>query len=214
MLHKETVEPRTLDLLKQLQAEPLLDKFNLVGETALALRLGHRKSIDLDLFTRDEFDLEELKTMLVNKYGLKVSYERHQTLKGFIDGIMIDCIQFNYPHLYAPTVIEGVRLESIPDIIAMKLSAIAQNGTRIKDFIDIATLSTLYSFEEMLDFYISKFPKANVLMPIKALTYFDEIDFNESIVMISGKFDWKKIDKRLNEMVRDSKRVFITPPLM
>ena len=87
---------------------------------------------------------------------------------------MIDCIQFNYPHLYAPTVIEGVRLESIPDIIAMKLSAIAQNGTRIKDFIDIATLSTLYSFEEMLDFYISKFPKANVLMPIKALTYFDE----------------------------------------
>jgi hypothetical protein len=127
---------------------------------------------------------------------------------------MIDCIQFNYPHLYAPTVIEGVRLESIPDIIAMKLSAIAQNGTRIKDFIDIATLSTLYSFEEMLDFYISKFPKANVLMPIKALTYFDEIDFNESIVMISGKFDWKKIDKRLNEMVRDSKRVFITPPLV
>lgn len=214
MLHKETVEPRTLELLKQLQAEPLLSGFNLVGGTALALRLGHRKSIDLDLFTREEFNLEELKAMLINKYELKISYERHQTLKGFIDGVMIDCIQFNYPHLQAPNTIDGVRLESIPDIIAMKLSAIAQNGTRIKDFIDIAMLSTIYSFDEMLNFYISKFPKANVLMPIKALTYFDEIDFNESVVMISGKFDWKYIDKRLNEMVRDSKKVFTTPPIL
>ena len=93
MLHKETVESRTLELLKQLQAEPLLSGFNLVGGTALALRLGHRKSIDLDLFTREEFNLEELKTMLINKYELKISYERHQTLKGFIDGVMIDCIQ-------------------------------------------------------------------------------------------------------------------------
>ena len=120
----------------------------------------------------------------------------------------------NYPHLQAPNTIDGVRLESIPDIIAMKLSAIAQNGTRIKDFIDIAMLSTIYSFDEMLNFYISKFPKANVLMPIKALIYFDEIDFNESVVMISGKFDWKYIDKRLNEMVRDSKKVFVTPPIL
>ncbi len=49
MLQKETVDPRTLELLKRLQAEPLLQTFNLVGGTALALRLGHRKSIDLDI---------------------------------------------------------------------------------------------------------------------------------------------------------------------
>ena len=193
MLHKETVEPRTLELLKQLQAEPLLQSFNLVGGTALALRIGHRKSIDLDLFTTEDFDLEELKSMLVQRYGLKVSYERNQTLKGFIDGVMIDCIRFNYPHLQSPDIIDGIRLESVPDIIAMKLSAIAQNGTRIKDFIDIATLSTQYSLEEMLDFYILKFPMANVMMPIKALTYFDEIDFNESVVMTTGNFNWNKI---------------------
>ena len=58
MLQKETIEPRTLELLKALQGEPLLKTFNLVGGTALALRLGHRKSIDLDLFTKEEFDLE------------------------------------------------------------------------------------------------------------------------------------------------------------
>ena len=212
MLHKETVEPRTLELLKRLQAEPLLQTFNLVGGTALALRLGHRKSIDLDLFTREEFDLEELKAMLTENYGLKVSYERNQTLKGFIDGVMIDCIRFDYPHLQAPDIVEGLRLESVPDIIAMKLSAIAQNGTHVKDFIDIAVLSTRYSLDRMLEFYSLKFPNANVLMPVKALTFFDEIDFNESVVMTSGKFDWKRIAKRLNEMVRNSKKVFATIP--
>lgn len=212
MLQTQTVEPATLELLKKLQQEPLLATFNLVGGTALALRVGHRKSVDLDLFTREEFDLEEVKSMLIEKYDLKVSFERQQTLKGFIGGVMIDCIRFNYPHLQAPDKIDGVRLESIPDIIAMKLSAIAQNGTRIKDFIDIATLSTKYSFDEMLQFYADKFSNANIVMPAKALTYFDEINFDESVVMTSGKFDWKNVAKRLQDMAKNPQKVFQTNP--
>ena len=117
MLHKETVEPGTLELLKYLQSEPLLSSFNLVGGTALALRIGHRKSVDLDLFTRDEFDLDTLKSMLVEKYGFRSSFERGYTLKGFIDGVMIDCIRFDYPHLQNPDILEDIRLESIPEIL-------------------------------------------------------------------------------------------------
>lgn len=210
MLQTQTVEPATLELLRKLQQEPLLATFNLVGGTALALRIGHRKSVDLDLFTREEFDLEEVKSMLVEKYDFKVSFERQHTLKGFIGGVMIDCIRFNYPHLQAPDEIGGVRLESIPDIIAMKLSAIAQNGTRVKDFIDIATLSTKYSLDEMLQFYVDKFPNANIVMPAKALTYFDEINFDESVVMTTGKFDWKRVAKRLQDMAKNPQKVFST----
>lgn len=212
MLQTQTVESATLELLKKLQQEPLLATFNLVGGTALALRIGHRKSVDLDLFTREEFDLEEVKSMLIEKYDLKVSFERQQTLKGFIGGVMIDCIRFNYPHLQSPDEIDGVRLESIPDIIAMKLSAIAQNGTRIKDFIDIATLSTKYTLDEMLQFYADKFSNANIVMPAKALTYFDEINFDESVVMTSGKFDWKRVAKRLQDMAKNPQKVFQTNP--
>ena len=51
-----------------MQKEPLLSTFNLVGGTALALHLGHRKSIDLDFFTSESFDLEEVKMMLIKKY--------------------------------------------------------------------------------------------------------------------------------------------------
>ena len=50
MLHLATVEPRTLGLLKQIQALPELKEYRLVGGTALALLIGHRKSVDLDLF--------------------------------------------------------------------------------------------------------------------------------------------------------------------
>ena len=212
MLQKETIEPGTLELLKQLQHEPLLQSFNLVGGTALALRMGHRKSIDLDLFTREAFDLEEVTEMLVHHYGMKVTYARKQTLKGFIDGIKIDCIRYDYPHLNTPDTIEEIRLESVPDIIAMKLSAIAHNGSRIKDYIDSANLSTHYSFNTMLEFYTAKFDNANPVMPIKAITYYGEIDFNEPVVMLTDEFDWNKIASRLEQMVAHPDKVFDRRP--
>jgi hypothetical protein len=56
MLFKETVESTTLDLIRGLQSDPILKGFVLVGGTALSLMIGHRKSIDIDLFTSDQFD--------------------------------------------------------------------------------------------------------------------------------------------------------------
>lgn len=208
MLQTQAVEPRTLELLRELQKEPLMSSFNLVGGTALALRIGHRKSIDLDFITKEEFDIVELREMLVKKYAMKVAFERGQTLKGFINGVMIDCIRFNYPHIAEPDIIGGVRLESVPDIIAMKLDAVSHNGTRIKDFVDIAVLSAQYSLDEMLQFYLAKYPNANVLMPVKSLVFFDDINFDESVVMINGLFDWKKIAQRLVDMTEQPNKIF------
>ena len=208
MLYKETIEPKTLELLIDLQKEPLLSTFNLVGGTALALHLGHRKSIDLDFFTSESFDLEEVKMMLIKKYDFKVSYSRSQTLKGFINGVKVDFIKFDYPHLHNSDIIDEVRIESVPDIIAMKLLSITDNGSRIKDFIDIAYLSSWFSLEEMLQFFIRKITNSNIMMPIKALTYFDDIDFNESIVMLNNNFDWDKIANRLINMTKEPNKIF------
>ena len=208
MLHKETVETSTLELLKNLQSEPLLESFNLVGGTSLALRLGHRKSVDLDLFSKEDFDLQEVKELLVNKYNLKVGYEKGKTLKGFIGKVMVDLIRYDYPHIQPIESEEGIRLESLPDIVAMKLSSICDNGSRIKDFIDIAYLSNLYSFEEMLQFYTQKFPSSNPIVPTKSLVYFDDINYDESVIMMHEVFDWKVIAKRLNEMTAYPEKQF------
>jgi len=195
-------------LLKNLQSEPLLESFNLVGGTSLALRLGHRKSVDLDLFSKEDFDLQEVKELLVNKYNLKVGYEKGKTLKGFIGKVMVDLIRYDYPHIQPIETEEGIRLESLPDIVAMKLSSICDNGSRIKDFIDIAYLSNLYSFEEMLQFYTQKFPSSNPIVPTKSLVYFDDINYDESVIMMHEVFDWKVIAKRLNEMTAYPEKQF------
>lgn len=208
MLYTETIEGGTLELLRNLQSEVLLSSFNLVGGTSLALRMGHRKSVDLDLFTKDDFDLQELRELLVNKYNLRVSYEKGKTLKGFINNVKIDLIKYDYPQVCSVETIEGIRFESIPDVIAMKLSAICDNGSRMKDFIDIAFLSSKYSFDDMLKFYSTKFPASNQMMLAKALVYFADIDFNEDIVMLNCDFNWDKIAKRLNDMTLQRDRVF------
>ncbi len=208
MLYTETIEGGTLELLRNLQSEVLLSSFNLVGGTSLALRMGHRKSVDLDLFTKDDFDLQELRELLVNKYNLRVSYEKGKTLKGFINNVKIDLIKYDYPQVCSVETIEGIRFESIPDVIAMKLSAICDNGSRMKDFIDIAFLSSKYSFDDMLKFYSTKFPASNQMMLAKALVYFADIDFNEDIVMLKYDFNWDKISKRLNDMTLQRDRVF------
>ena len=71
MLYTQTVAPRTLELLKKLEAEPSLAAFNLAGGTALALYLGHRKSVDLDLFSPQSFDAKKLATL---KYGFRTDF--------------------------------------------------------------------------------------------------------------------------------------------
>lgn len=213
MLHTETIEGTTLQLLKNLQGEQLLSTFNLAGGTALSLYLGHRKSIDLDLFTPYSFDTPKLKNYLEKVYDFRTGYMEKDTLKGTIMGIKIDCITYAYDTLESPYTEMGIRLYSIEDIIAMKLSAIADNGARLKDFIDIAYLSTRFSFYSMLKCYERKYPKANVIRPFKAITYFNDIDFDEDIVMLNTSFQWGKIERRLIAMTQDQSQIFSSTPL-
>lgn len=213
MLHTETVKGSTLELLKKLESETILSGFNLAGGTSLSLYLGHRISIDLDLFTSESFNTNLLEKFLHENYHFRTDYMEKDTLKGSIDGIKIDCITHRYDYLEKPYIENGIRLYSIEDVVAMKLSAIADNGSRLKDFIDIAFLSTRFPFYSMLKFYERKFPEANVIRPYKAITYFEDIDFEENIIMINGKYDWKLIEKRLIDMTKKQNKIFASYPI-
>ncbi len=69
MLHLETVEPGTFSLLERLLKLPEIKNFFLVGGTALALKYGHRISVDLDLFGHESFDKEAIIEILRNEFG-------------------------------------------------------------------------------------------------------------------------------------------------
>lgn len=214
MLHTETVKGTTLELLRSLENEELLSSFNLAGGTALSLYLGHRISIDLDLFSPILFEPDELRAHLESHYGFRTSFMRGHTLKGVISGVKVDCLAYDYPYINPPFKDDGIRLYDIADIIAMKLSAVTDNGTRLKDFIDIACLSTRYSFSSMLGFYLQKFPNVNVMRPFKSITYFEDIDFNEDIVMLNGGFEWRLVEERLLEMSVNQDKIFENFPLL
>jgi len=214
MLHTETVERETLELLKRLAHDPELSGFNLAGGTALALYLGHRISIDLDLFTSRPFDARALEDHLIRHYDFRGDFLEKNTLKGSIQGVKIDCITHNYPCVNDPFISpSGIRLYGMEDIAAMKLSAIADNGTRLKDFVDIACLSVKLSLQTMLDAYQRKYRNSNSLRALKGLNFWEDILFDEPIQMIGGIYQWDRIEKRLYAMMRNTERVFPDFPL-
>src|ERR1700733_2766246 len=124
MLHLETIEPESLELLKGLMQKSYLEHFVLVGGTALALQIGHRQSNDLDLFTNQDFNTSELIPLLLNDYSLKPTLQMPQTLICEINNIKVDFIRFKYPFIRPVIETDGIRILSIEDIAPMKLDAI------------------------------------------------------------------------------------------
>ncbi|HDR51474.1 MAG TPA: hypothetical protein ENN90_07625 [Mariniphaga anaerophila] len=125
-----------------------------------------------------------------------------------INGIIVDCIAHQYPWIENYKSLEGIRLAGFKDIAAMKLNAISGNGTRLKDFIDVATLSTKLSLNEMLQAYQQKY-NSNPLIALKSIVYFDDINFDEPILMTERKsFSWKKIETRLLNMFNSPEKLF------
>lgn len=200
MLRKETVSESTLELLKTLMRDELLKDFFLVGGTALSLQIGHRISIDLDLFIQASFDENEMLSNLEERYQFQMDFQARNTLKGSIRGVKVDLIMHKYPLLKSLIEVEGIRMAAPEDIAAMKLNAITGNGTRLKDFIDIAYLSSLLTLSQMIDAYEEKYATRNPAMVIKALDYHNDINFNEPVEMLDGKYKWEDIKKRLNKM--------------
>lgn len=212
MLYTKTVKDTTLELLKSLMKDDKLNDFVLVGGTALSLQIGHRISVDLDLFSEKVFEAEVLREYLEGIYHLQTDYMAFATVKGEIDGVKIDCISHSYPWIKPHIIDNGISLASLEDICAMKLNAIAGNGTRIKDFIDVAYLSAKFSLHQMLDFYEQKY-HANPLMPLKGLVYFADIDKTAPVKMADGKpLKWNMIEKRLLAMEKNTDKVFEAYP--
>ena len=116
MLHKETVEASTLDLIHRLMADDDLKEFNLVGGTAIALMFGHRISVYIDLFTNNPFDSQRLGALLSAKYKIDNLETDNNNINCFIEDIKVDCIAHCYPWIQPAVFIEGIRMASIEDI--------------------------------------------------------------------------------------------------
>ena len=155
-LHYHAVSPPLLKLLRQLMQEKLLALFQLVGGTALALRLGHRVSVDIDLFSDQTFDVQAVAEMLRDRLSIQSLEMAKNTVCGEVGGIKIDIMAHRYPMIGTVCEVDNIRLSSLEDIAAMKLNAISNRGCK-KDFWDYAELLKSFSREEMLSFFAKKY---------------------------------------------------------
>ena len=176
MLHLETIEPATLELLKQLQSLPELSEMRLVGGTSLALQLGHRISVDLDLFGRLNCGTDVLLSRL-SKLGATTLIHETQNIHIFIiNGVKVDIVNFELPWRSPAVIEDGIRLAHLEDIAAMKITAAVGRGTK-KDFIDICyLLQSTFTMSEMLTYYLEKYPNASKFMAFKSLSYFEDAE--------------------------------------
>ena len=99
-------------------------------------------------------------------------------------------------------------MASTSDIVAMKLTAVSQSGNRLKDFVDIAYLSSVMTLNDMLDAFEKKYPRTDKLSAVRGLTYFNDIDFSIEVKLMKGTFDWGKIEDRLYQMVQTPEKLF------
>ena len=171
----------------------------LVGGTALALQIGHRKSIDLDLFGDIDFDNVNTAKVFTN-FNNTITLKRSKNINIFsIDDVKVDFVNYSYPWLQNQLLLGGIRLAGIEDIAAMKLAAITGRGSR-KDFIDLYFLLQKYNLKEMLGFYRNKYFDGSEYLVLKSLTYFTDAENDIEIEMIKD-VSWIKIKAYILETV-------------
>ena len=199
MLQTQTVSPELMELLEKIMKLKQFDDFLLVGGTSLALQIGHRNSIDIDLFGKCEID-EELFTKTLEQFGnFEVFKKSKNILITAVNGVKVDFVNYQYPLLKKPTVIEGIRMASKEDVAAMKLNAIYGRGSK-KDFIDLYFLLKEFSLPEMIDFYLEKYFDGSKFMMIKSLTYFLDADLDQTPPVYLD-FNWETCKKTIVEAV-------------
>jgi hypothetical protein len=195
-------------VLRQMGGFTLNRGFYMGGGTAVALYLGHRRSVDFDWFTPEALDdplalAQALRESLQNSgatletYGLEPG-----TLHGAVGGVNVSFLEYKYP-LLQPLVEWGdipCRAASLDDLACMKLVAVVQRGTR-KDFVDVYALGTAHRpLRELLKLYERKYGIADLGHVLVGLSYFDDAEHTPMPPML-WRHSWSTIRKTIQTWV-------------
>lgn len=214
MLHYNTITPLLHSILADLMATDIFKDFRLVGGTALSLHRGHRMSVDIDLFTDAEYgsiDFEAIDTFLRSNYSYVDTNNYDVIGMGkcyFIGDSQLKCIKLDlfYTDKFIDKIIliDGLRLASIEEIIAMKMDVILRTG-RKKDFWDIHELKDNYSISEMIALHEKRYPYTHDREILKQkFKDFDDADDDFEPDCLRGKY-WKFIKLDLIDFIKEIK---------
>ena len=179
-VHWPVITPAMRDLLYFIGRQPFAGRFYLAGGTALALRLGHRLSVDLDFFSAtDELtrpSRQEIITALA-PYQPQVIEDVDGNLLLEVAGLHLGFFGYGYELLAPPDELAGIAVAAVVDIGLMKLDALISRGSR-KDFYDLYFIARHIPLTELLKLGETKYPHARdfELMAVESLVLFENAD--------------------------------------
>jgi len=184
---------------------PSLKSFSLVGGTALALRYGHRSSVDLDLFSHEILNYPQIIDELEASFRNRFIYKQQQIKSGifcFIDDIKVDIVHFPHEPIADIEDWDTIRMYSSADISAMKIQAILGRAQK-KDFWDLYELLSHYPLQQLIDWHKQKYPGQMLAISIPhAVTYFVDAEESESPVSFNNQ-TWESIKYGISRAVSD-----------
>lgn len=201
-LYYSTVTPLLLSILKLLMVSEVFNAFRLVGETALGLQMGHRQSVDIDLFTDSEYG--EINFETIDKY-LRANFSYVDTIDSKIVGfgksyfigdsrdqsIKLDLF-YTDSFIREMLKLDGIRLADADDIVAMKIDVVSREA-RKKDFWDLHELLEHYSIDQMLKLHEERYPYGHNEKEILAnFLNFEQADTDFDPICLKGKY-WELI---------------------
>lgn len=207
--HWDSLTPETRQAYLQVARLPFIEDYYLAGGTGLSLHLGHRFSIDLDLFSPDETavgpDQRDALRMLLNDPSLIITYDKDGTFVATWQGVGVSFFRLPlYPLVQQPLLVEGIPLATVPEIGAMKLAAIIDRGTR-KDLVDIYYLLQVVSLEDIFEVAAVKYARVRSfpVSAMRALAYFADAETVPMPRMLD-QTPWLKMKKFLERQAMEA----------
>ncbi len=212
MLYYNTVNDLLKNSLIILMNASVFKNFRLVGGTALSLQIGHRESIDIDLFSDADYgtiDFAEIEFFLKSKFNYVDSLKVPPAIgKAYFVGedeantIKLDIFYtdaFIQPFLE----VDGIRMATIEEIIAMKVDVIQRFG-RKKDFWDLHDLLNSYSINQMITLHEQRYPYTHDRdLIIQNFIIFDQADDDLTPICFRGKY-WEFIKEDFEELMKNN----------
>ena len=175
--HREVLPPGWFEAARRLADCSVLDGFYLAGGTGLALHVGHRRSVDLDLFQEAEFSSTGLRDRLRATEGLARLETAPGTVHLQLGGVKVSFLRYPYPLLFPVSRFDVLVVADPRDIACMKIDAVANRGSR-RDFVDLYIAARLYGLGRILEWFVEKYASVAYSRThlLKALTYFEDAE--------------------------------------
>lgn len=183
-MHKDILSNTQLKMLPIL--EGFSKRFNLVGGTAIALQLGHRRSIDFDLFSAKTFDNQKILST-IKKYGLpQILVDETNELTLMLSDVKMTFYHYSYPIAYPVSFEDIIKMPDLLSLASMKAFALGRRA-KWKDYVDLYFLLNTLGFSEVVNkaksIYKDEF---NEKLFREQLNYFEDINYSETIDYMPG----------------------------